>query len=102
MSFFAIHELDDEEMNDIERCLMVVARGFKNVRDLRRLMNVYEVDFAEANNKVAPADLLAMSALRLLVPRIVPWVNARRSVLAGGVRGGYEYNEAAKKPGSRL
>lgn len=94
--FFAIHELDDEEMNDIERCLMVVARGFKNVRDLRRLMNVYEVDFAEANNKVAPADLLAMSALRLLVPRIVPWVNARRSVLAGGVRGGYEYTEAEK------
>lgn len=94
--FFAAHELGDEEMNDIERCLMVVARGIKNVRDLRRLMNVYEVDYAEANNKVAPADLLAMSALRLLASRIVPWVSARRSVLAGGVRGGYEYNEAEK------
>ena len=84
------HRLSDDEVCDVESCLQLVYLRINTVRDLRRLLNVFEVDLAESCDRVAPADLLAMSAIRLFAPRMFPWISARRNELAGGARGGYE------------
>ena len=87
-------ELSSNEVSDVEGCLHLVFGRIETVRDLRRLLNVFEVDLVESCGRVAPADLLAMSALRLFAPRMFPWISARRNELAGGVRGGYEFSSA--------
>lgn len=93
----ANYELSANEVSDVEGCLHLVFGKIKTVRDLRRLLNVFEIDLAESCDRVAPADLLVMSSLRLFVPRLFPWVSARRNELAGGVRGGYEFSSAKEK-----
>ena len=91
------YELSTNEVSDVEDCLHLVFGRIKTVRDLRRLLNVFEVDLAESCDRVAPADLLAMSALRLFAPRIYHCINARRNELTGGARGGYEFAPAKEK-----
>ncbi|WP_072375261.1 KAP family P-loop NTPase fold protein [Thermophilibacter mediterraneus] len=91
------HRLSDDEVNDVESCLHLVFRRIRSVRDLRRLLNVFEVDLAESCGGVAPADVLVMSSLRLFAPRLFPWISARRNELAGGARGGYELALAKEK-----
>lgn len=93
----ANRELSSNEVSDVEGCLHLVFGRIKTVRDLRRLLNVFEVDLDESCDRVAPADLLVMSALRLFAPRIFPWISARRNELAGGARGGYEFASAKEK-----
>ena len=90
-------ELSSNEVSDVEGCLHLVFGRIRTVRDLRRLLNVFEVDLAESCDRVAPADLLVMSSLRLFVPRLFPWISARRNELAGGARGGYEFSSAKEK-----
>lgn len=90
-------ELSSNEVSDVEDCLHLVFGRIRTVRDLRRLLNVFEVDLAESCDRVAPADLLVMSSLRLFVPRLFPWISARRNELAGGARGGYEFSPAKEK-----
>lgn len=90
-------ELSGNEVSDVEACLHMVFGRIRTVRDLRRLLNVFEVDLADSCDRVAPADLLVMSSLRLFVPRLFPWISARRNELAGGARGGYEFSSAKEK-----
>lgn len=91
------HRLNDDEVNDVGSCLQLVFARIKTVRDLRRLLNVFEVDLAESCDRVAPADLLIMSSLRLFAPRLFPWISARRNELAGGTRGDYKYVSVKEK-----
>ena len=91
------YELSANEVSDVEGCLHLIFGRIRTVRDLRRLLNVFEVDLAESCDRVAPADLLVMSALRLFAPRMFPWISARRNELAGGARGGYEFAPAKEK-----
>ena len=93
----ANYELSTNEVSDVGGCLHLVFGRIKTVRDLRRLLNVFEVDLAESCDRVAPADLLVMSSLRLFAPRLFPWISARRNELAGGARGGYEFSSAKEK-----
>lgn len=93
----ANRELSSNEVSDVEVCLHLVFGRIKTPRDLRRLLNVFEIDLAESCGRVAPADLLVMSSLRLFVPRLFPWISARRDELAGGARGGYEFASAKEK-----
>lgn len=90
----ANHRLSDDEVKDVESSLQLVLWRVKTVRDLWRLLNVFEVDLAESCNAVAPGDLLVMSSLRLFTPRVFPWISARRKELAGGARGSYEFASA--------
>ena len=92
-------ELNSNEVSDVESCLHLVFERIETVRDLRRFLNVFEIDLAESCDRAAPADLLVMSALRLFTPRMFPWISARRKELAGGARGGYEFSSAKEKQG---
>lgn len=90
-------ELSSNEVSNVEGCLHLVFKRIRTVRDLRRLLNVFEVDLAESCDRVAPSDLLVMSSLRLFFPRLFPWISARRNEFAGGARGGYEFSSAKEK-----
>lgn len=90
-------ELSSNEVSDVEGCLRLVFKKIKTARDLRRLLNVFEVDLAESCDRVAPADLLVMSSLRLFTQRLFPWISARRNELAGGTRGGHEFAPAKEE-----
>ena len=82
--------LSYDEQNDMGLSLQLVFTRVKTMRDMRRLLNVFEVDLLESFGSVAPGDLLVMSALRLFAPRLFPWISAHRSELAGEVGGGYK------------
>ena len=90
-------KLSDDEVSGMDRSLRLVFGKIKTVRDLRRLLNVFEVDLAESCDRVIPSDLLVMSALRLFAPRLFPWISARRNELAGGAQGGYEFASAKRE-----
>lgn len=89
--------IDGDEAMEVERCLGLIVERVGTVRDIRRLFNVYEVELAEASGKVAPADVLAMTALRLFTPKLMPWLSSHRSLLEGGVHAGPFSVKAAKE-----
>lgn len=90
------YELSSIEVSDVESSLHLVLKRIKTVRHLRRLLNALEVDLAESCNKVAPADLLVMSSLRICAPKLFPWINLHQNELAGGTRGGFKFASAQK------
>lgn len=92
----ANYELSSSEVSDVESSLHLVFNRIKTVRNLKRLLNTFEVDLAESCNKIAPADLLVMSSLRTFTPKLLPWISMRQNELAGGIRGGFEFTSSEK------
>lgn len=88
---------ESDEADEIGRCLGMIVERVKTVRDARRLLNVFEVDLAEADDKIAPSDILAMTALRLFAPKLMPWLSAHRFMLAGGVHVGFSSAKEAEE-----
>lgn len=89
--------INDTEATEVGRCLGLVVERIGTVRDARRLFNVYEVELAEAGDKVSPADVLAMTALRLFTPKLMPWLSSHRFLLEGGMHAGFSSAKAAEE-----
>jgi len=69
----------------------------RTVRDVRRILNLFEADWRASVEKVAPGDLLSMSVLRIVYPKILPWIRAQAPGLSGGTGGGYLVSDAERR-----
>lgn len=89
--------LDDDEWRRVGSAVSCAALRANTVRDVRRILNVFEVDWAASQEKISPGDLLDMSVLRIAHPQIMSWIRARNSQLSGGASGGYSNSDAEKR-----
>ena len=89
-------QLDDDERRRVGSAVSGAALRTDTVRDVRRILNVFEADWAASQEKISPGDLLDMSVLRIIYPQIMSWIRARSSQLGGGASGGYLNSDAEK------
>lgn len=91
----------DDGLSTRERDGLIEVAGFllrqaSTVRDIYRVMNVFEIEWSTSKGKIAPNDLLGMSIVKVYCPGLLSWVNSHLAELAGGCRGGYDVAEAKK------
>lgn len=89
--------LDDGEWRRVGSAVSGAALRANTVRDVRRILNVFEADWAASQEKISPGDLLDISVLRIVYPQIMSWIRARNSQLSGGASGGYLNSDAEKR-----
>lgn len=90
-------ELSPREQDGLHSILGHVSRVTDTVRDVRRIINVYEIEWRAAQGKIAPDDLLGMTLLRVFYPKMIVWMRDHASELVGEAFGGYVPDEARKK-----
>lgn len=81
-------DVTSREYEGLETMMPHVSRSAKTVRDIYRLMNVYEIEWNASQGRIAPDDLLGMVLLRLFYPKIIPWMWLHKAELAGDPRDG--------------
>lgn len=72
-----------EESKELDEMRILIGDRLRSVRDINRLINLFEVEWGQVQGKIAPSDLLGMVALRVFVPAAISWMGARKSVLCG-------------------
>ena len=85
---------DDDELKRIGTAIYNVTLRANTMRDVHRVLNVFEADWLASQEKISPADLLSMSLLRVMYPKMLPWIRSRSSVLAGSSSDGYVISQA--------
>lgn len=88
---------DDDELKRIGAAIYNVTLRANTMRDVHRVLNVFEADWLASQEKISPADLLSMSLLRVMYPKMLPWIRSRSSVLAGGSSDGYVISQAEER-----
>ncbi len=63
-----------------------------SIRDVYRFINTFRVRYQALGNEVNFVDLLAVSAMQLHAPKVLPWIQAHRDDLLRG--GGLNYRSA--------
>lgn len=96
-AIFDSDRIDGRESIELRNVCFHVGGHLRSVRDIRRLMNVFEVERGQVQDKITPADLLGVVALRVFTPDIIPWMGLRRSVLCGSVSGVLLSNSEAEE-----
>ena len=89
--------LGSDEWRRVGSAVSGAALRANTVRDVRRILNVFEADWAASQEKISPGDLLDMSVLCIVHPQIMSWIRARNSQLSGGASGGYSISDAEKR-----
>lgn len=90
-------QLSRSELKCVGLAVNDAASRVRTVRDVRRILNLFEVDWRASVEKVAPGDLLSMSVLRIVYPKILPWIRAQAPGLSGGTGGGYLVSDAERR-----
>ena len=88
--------LDDDEWRRVGAAVSGTALRANTVRDVRRILNVFEADWIASQEKISPGDLLDMSVLRIVFPKIISWIRVRSAQLSGGASGGYSNSDAER------
>lgn len=82
---------------ELSKMVQLIMGRARSVRDACRLLNVFEMELWKSQGKIAPGDLLGMSALRIFFPEIITWMNARRAILVGASSENSSFHESAEK-----
>lgn len=88
--------LEEDERRRVGAAVSGVVLLANTVRDVRRVLNVFEADWVTSQEKISPGDLLYISVLRIMYPQIISWIRVRSSQLSGGASGGYSVSDAEK------